>query len=439
MTQVYKAQWHHTIWRWLYNLLLLILLPLAVLKLILKREKTQGKANKNRERFGFIGKPEKNGILIHCVSMGEVNAAKQLVEQIEKAYPNKAITISTTSTTGAKQAKAIFKDRVQHVYLAFDIPMFVWLFFQKLAPSLVIITEVEIWPNMLHQCYKRDIPAVLVNARMSSHSLKNYKMLAKLFRPSLRKFTLICAQGQQDFDNFLALGVYKSNLQISHNMKFDLLIDEQDTQLAEQLKTKLNYQQQPIFIAGSTHESEELICIDKFKLLREQDASLVLVIVPRHPHRFDKVAQLCLATGFSTLRISELDSIELVTQMPDIILVDTMGMLKAFYSFSTFAFVGGSFVEKGGHNALEPAVYGVPSVMGPSIFNNPVICETLALSGGLSLLNTPDEMTSVLTEWLANDKLRKDAGLACQEIIAKNAGAVKQTLQFIHKVYPPQQ
>ncbi|MDT0582280.1 MULTISPECIES: 3-deoxy-D-manno-octulosonic acid transferase [Alteromonadaceae] len=436
MTQAYKPQWHHTIWRWLYNLLLLLLLPLALLKLVLKREKTEGQANKNRERFGFIGKPKQNGILIHCVSMGEVNAAKQLVAQIEKAYPDKVITISTTSTTGAKQARAIFKDRVQHVYLAFDIPIFVWLFFHKLAPSLVIVTEVEIWPNMLHQCYKRQVPAVLVNARMSSHSLKNYEMLAKLFRPCLRKFTLICAQGQQDFDNFLALGVYKSNLKISNNMKFDLLIDQRDTELAQQLKTKLNYQKQAIFIAGSTHDSEELICIDNFKRLREQDASIVLVVVPRHPHRFDKVAQLCLATGFTTVRVSELELMGELSNMPDIVLVDTMGMLNAFYSFSTFAFVGGSFVNKGGHNALEPSVYGVPSVMGPSIFNNPVICETLASSGGLALINTPDEMTSILSAWLTDNEARKAAGSACQEIVTKNAGAVKNTLAFIQQVYP---
>ncbi len=436
MTQRYKSHWHHTIWRWLYNLLLLTLLPLALLKLILKREKTEGQANKNRERFGFIGKPQKNGILIHCVSMGEVNAAKQLVEQLESQYPNKTITISTTSTTGAKQARAIFKDRVQHVYLAIDIPIFVSLFFKKLAPSLVIVTEVEIWPNMLHQCYKRKIPAVLVNARMSSNSLKNYERLAKLFRPCLRKFTLICAQGQQDFDNFLALGVYKSNLKISNNMKFDLTVDEHDTQLAHKLKSTLNYQKQAVFIAGSTHETEEVICIEQFKLLREQDASLVLVVVPRHPHRFDKVAQLCVATGYSTVRVSELETMGSLSQMPDIVLVDAMGMLKAFFSFSTFAFVGGSFVDKGGHNALEPAVYGVPSVMGPSVYNNPVICETLASAGGLVLADSPAEMNSVFSAWLADEQSRLAAGKASKEVITKNAGAVKQTLAFIQEVFP---
>jgi 3-deoxy-D-manno-octulosonic-acid transferase len=176
----YKYHWYHFIWRWCYNLVLILLLPLGILKLLLKSDKTKGQRNRNRERFGLIGKPTKQGILVHCVSVGEVNAAKNIVLCLQRRHPELAITISTTSSTGAKQARAVFLDSVQHVYLPVDIPICMWLFFHQLRPKLVLVTEVEIWPNMLHQCFRLAIPAVLINGRMTNESVKNYQHLAFL-------------------------------------------------------------------------------------------------------------------------------------------------------------------------------------------------------------------------------------------------------------------
>jgi len=434
MNTPYTHRWYHFIWRWCYNFLLIMLLPIGVLMLLLKSDKTAGQRNRNRERFGFVGKVASQGILVHCVSVGEVNAAKSIVLRLQQRYPDSPMTISTTSSTGAKQARAVFADSVQHVYLPIDIPICMWMFFQKLKPKLVLVTEVEIWPNMLHQCFQRKIPAVLINARMTNESLKNYQRLAYLFRPSLRKFSLICTQGQQDFDNFLKLGVYKPNLRLTNNMKFDLEVDPNDDSKATALKQKLGLSTQAVFVAGSTHELEETACLDAFKKLRLAHPKLLLIIVPRHPHRFEKVAQLCQATGYKMVKLSELDEVPLKT-VPDILLVDAMGMLKACYQLASCAFVGGSFAPKGGHNALEPALYGVPTIMGPSIFNNPVICDALVTAGGLKILSTPEQLADIAQEWLDNVDAAVRAGEANQQVIEQNRGAIEQTLKAIEEIF----
>lgn len=434
MNTPYTHRWYHFFWRWCYSLVLIALLPIGVLTLLIKSDKTEGKRNKNRERFGFIGKPKQHGILVHCVSLGEVNAAKNIVLQLQRRYPKLPITVSTTSSTGAKQAHTIFKDTVQHRYLAIDIPLCMWLFMHKLKPKLVLVTEVEIWPNMLHQCFKRNIPAVLINARMSSESVKNYQRLALLFRPSLRKFACICTQGQQDFDNFLSLGVYKPNLRLTNNMKFDLDIDPLDDDKAQHLKAQLMLHKQAVFVAGSTHDSEETACLDAFKKLRESHSDLLLLVVPRHPHRFEKVWQLCQATGFNVARVSELNNSPLACP-PDILVVDAMGMLKACYKLATCVFVGGSLAHKGGHNALEPALYGVPIVMGPSNFNNPVICEALVNAGGLHIIPNADRLAETAAQYFDNQALAERAGLANQRVIEKNRGAIEQTLAAINDVF----
>lgn len=434
MNTPYTHRWYHFIWRWCYNLVLISLLPLGVLTLLLKSDKTKGQGNRNRERFGFIGNSESQGILVHCVSVGEVNAAKSIVLRLQQRYPDLPITISTTSSTGAKQAREVFADSVQYVYLPIDIPICMWMFFQKLKPKLVLVTEVEIWPNMLHQCFKRAIPAVLINARMTNESLKNYQRLAYLFRPSLRKFSHICTQGQQDFDNFLKLGVYKPNLTLSNNMKFDLELDSTDDVKATTIKKQLSLTTQAVFVAGSTHDLEETVCLDAFKKLRIKHPKLLLIIVPRHPHRFEKVTQLCQATGYTVVKLSDLSETPL-TSTPDILLVDAMGMLKACYQLASCAFVGGSFAAKGGHNALEPALYGVPTMMGPSIFNNPVICDALVVAGGLKILSTPEQLAETAMEWLDDVDAAVRAGDANKRVIEQNRGAIDQTLKAIEEVF----
>ncbi len=217
-------------------------------------------------------------------------------------------------------------------------------------------------------------------------------------------------------------------------MKFDLELDVQDNTKAMALKEQLGLNEQPVFVAGSTHDQEENICLDAFNELRKIHRNALLIVVPRHPHRFEKVAQLCQATGYLVVKLSELNGKPLRTS-PDILVVDAMGMLKACYQVASCAFVGGSFVHKGGHNALEPALYAVPTIMGPSIFNNPIICDVLENAGGLKILSAPDQLADTALEWFNNADIAQRAGLANKQVIEKNRGAIEQTLEAIGEVF----
>lgn len=428
-----KRSFKHSVARWLYSLLLLILMPLLVV--VFRRKLTSDEPTimhrKFVERFGIINKQFKpGGIHIHCVSVGEVNAAYGLIKAIQLEYPLLPITLTTSSTTGAAHAFSLFKNTVQHCYLPFDLGVFMKRFYAQIAPSLVLVTEVEIWPNMLHVCQKRGIPSVLINGRMTQASARRIKRFSWLFRETCRHFSAICAQSSESFENFLAIGVYKTQLHLSKNMKFDLKLDENDTVLAKELVNTYVLKSRPILLAASTHAPEEKMILDVYKDLKTQQCyeDLLLVIVPRHPHRFDEVHQLVSATGFSINRVSQQEQID---SCADCLLVDKMGWLKACYSLCTVAVVGGSFAGKGGHNALEAALYAKPIVMGPSIYNNPIICESLAEQNALVIANDKTECLDAITHWLTYPPLAEQDGARGAGVLKNNAGAIEFTLNVL--------
>jgi 3-deoxy-D-manno-octulosonic-acid transferase len=428
----------------LYTFLLCCLLPLILFlsKKKLNHSSLQLAGRSFWERFGSIKKPLSGGIHIHCVSVGELNAASGLITALLIEYPHLPIILTTSSTTGAVHAYNLFKDKVQHNYLPIDIPWCMNRFYNKVQPSLVLVTEVEVWPNMLHSCYKRKLPVILINARMTTKSLKNYKRFSALFRYTFRQFSYICAQSSESFENFLALGVYKSHVKLSNNMKFDLMPNESDAELGKLILERYAIANRPILLAASTHDPEEKMLLEAFNTLRSKDKSLLLVVVPRHPHRFDEVSQLVKATGLRCVRVSE--SIDkqgqFISQRPsennetsdiDCLLVDTMGWLKACYSISTVAFVGGSFANKGGHNALEAALYSKPIVMGPSTFNNPSICQYLAQQKALVICDSHLLLVGVLEHWLENPIDAQHDGDMGLQVLLKNAGAVEYTMSML--------
>jgi len=390
------------------------------------------------ERFGKIDKSFKpGGIHIHCVSVGEINAAAGLIHALIEEYPHLSITLTTSSTTGAVHAYGLFKDTVQHCYLPVDIPIFINRFYRIIQPSLVLVTEVEIWPNMINICVKRNVPMVLINARMTAKSLKSYQHFRWIFRHSFRQFTAICAQSTESFDNFLAFGVYKNRLKLSRNMKFDLLPQDEDEILGRKLVADYTLSGRRILLAGSTHDPEEKILLTTYLTLKQKHPDLALIIVPRHPHRFDEVQQIINATGLANARVSETSrsvNIDIQGDEIDCLLVDKMGWLKACYSICTLAFVGGSFVSKGGHNALEAALYSKPIAMGPSIFNNPNICQHLAAQNSLVITQSEDELKEVFDHWLSNpDHAAKD-GERGLKVLLRNAGSVEYTMGVLRKL-----
>lgn len=378
-------------------------------------------------RFSLYTHPlRKCDLLIHCVSVGEVNVAASLIRKLRTTTPDLTITVTTTTPTGANNVKNSLPGDVQHLYLPLDIGWFMSRLLKRVRPKRVLIVEVELWPNMIKQCFRYGIPAFVVNARLTDNSANSYQKLGLLIQPMLRNLSKVCAQAPRDFVNYQTLGVASSKLVMTGNIKFelDLAVDLN----AQRFISDLGINARQIIIAGSTHEPEEQVLLDAAAQLKAQYPQLLWLIVPRHPQRFDKVQGLIKRSGLAALRSSDGQQIK---QDTTVVLVDQMGVLSGLYSFADIAFVGGSIADRGGHNALEPAAVGVPVLMGPHRYNNPGICDVLAQQGNLQSVNSTQDVVMQIQNWLANDEQRRQAGLAGKQVVEQNRGAAERTIQAI--------
>lgn len=414
-----------------YSLLWLLIIPFALCHFVYQFTRRKPGYTKTRlSRYGFkLHKDnQKNGLLIHCASVGEVVAIQNLVERLLECNPKQCITITTNTTTGADRVKLLFADRVVHNYLPYDFPLFLKLFLNKKRPAKLLINEMELWPNLCHQCWRLNIPIFIINGRMSKKSTKIYQKFPSLFYPMFEKITAVCAQDQRDYLNYLTLGVDPDKLTLTHNIKFDLTISDYDLALCRSIKTDFTLDQRLIIVAGSTHEPEEQILLDAYLSLVKVYPTLLLIIVPRHPQRFTKVYQLLQKQNIETVLMSEATSCQPSTQ---VLLCDQMGKLRSIYALADISFVGGSIADKGGHNALEPAAVGVPILMGDSIYNNPAICQALADSGALLTVIDAHEIESACKKWLDNPKQKRTAGDAGKQVLTQNSGAIQKVLDVI--------
>lgn len=414
--------------RLIYSLLLILAVPISFLMLWVRsiKSKTSVPSSQfNRLGIGFKT-AEQGGVLIHCVSVGEVVAAASLIKQIRDKVPQLPIYMTTTTESGSQRANQLFNDTVDLFYLPMDIPFFVSPMLRNLNPSKVLITEVELWPNFIHGCYRRAIPTYVINARMTDRSAQRYQKIKALFTPMLQKLSGVCAQGQRDFENYRLLGMDSKRLHLTNNIKFDRDVSERHGK--SNLKSLHNIQERYVFVAGSTHDGEELLTINAFKQLKNKFPALILILVPRHPQRFDKVHQLCIEQNVVVNRIT---TESVCSASTDVLLVDAMGKLEDFYQIANLAFVGGSVNPRGGHNALEPAAYGIPIMMGASRYNNPVICEALADAGALELTDNLEQLVNVASIWLSEPDKAERAGDSGKQVIINNQGAVEATLAVL--------
>jgi 3-deoxy-D-manno-octulosonic-acid transferase len=416
--------------RYLYCLVWLLLLPILLIKWVFNFAKYDKHiAKEYLSRFGICLKAvDKNGFLIHCASVGEVVAAQQVVERLLQSYPHIAITITTNTMTGRTRVAELFTHRVQHYYLPYDFPLFVKVFIATLQPKILLITEMELWPNLCRGCWKEEIPTFVINGRMSEKSTLSYQKLKWLMQPLFSKLSGVCAQGERDYENYLKLGVKPSRLILSNNIKFDLQISAKELKLADELFVRLKLEGRTLLVAGSTHEPEEQVVIDAYQNLVQRFPALLLVIVPRHPQRFEQVNTLLTTLNLSFIRTSQGIACESATQ---IILADQMGILRSLYALASIAFVGGSIANRGGHNALEPAALGVPILMGKSIYNNPQICQELAQAGALRFIESSQQMVECCETLLNEPELHHAAAKAALTVVTQNKGAIDRTLSFL--------
>ncbi|MBU3018010.1 3-deoxy-D-manno-octulosonic acid transferase [Paraglaciecola agarilytica] len=415
---------------WGYTLLLSTLLPFVFLhfcfQYVTKKPTSPGA---RIQRFGVkLRTAETGGLLFHCVSVGEVVAAANVINAIRRHQPSTPVTITTTTATGAKQVTSLFKDTVTHCYLPLDLPWMMSHLLKQAAPAHVIITEVELWPNMIDQCWRKGIPVSVINARMTSNSMRSYEKISALFSPMLHKLYKICAQGDRDFKNYQQLRTPEQTLLLTNNIKFEQTVHPEAHQLASEFAQMFNLVGRAIVVAGSSHAPEEAVLLEAHKTVLQQYPKTLLIIVPRHPQRFDEVYQICQSSGLRCRRSSDQNRCDEDTQ---VLLVDEMGKLQALYALATIAFVGGSIADRGGHNALEPAAFEVPILMGPHRYNNPAICQVLSEGGALFEVNNPQQVSHNVLQWLDNDASRTRAGQAGKQVLQENSGALSATLEAL--------
>ena len=417
----------------IYTALLYLIQPLIWLRLWLRGRKAPAYRKRWAERYGFCkGKVKPDGILLHSVSVGETLAAVPLVRALRHRYPSMPITVTTMTPTGSERAASAFGKDVDHVYLPYDLPGSMNRFLNNVNPRLVIIMETELWPNMIAQLHARNIPLVIANARLSERSAKGYGKLGKFMRRLLQKITLIAAQNAEDGERFITLGLKRSQLTVTGSLKFDISVTPELAARAITLRRQWAPRRQ-VWIATSTHEGEESIILDAHRKLLERFPSLLLILVPRHPERFATAREMTQKAGFSyTLRSSG----EIPSGDTQVVIGDTMGELMLLYGIADLAFVGGSLVERGGHNPLEAAAHAIPVLMGPHIFNFKDICAKLQQADGLITVTDAASLDKEIGTLLTDEDYRLYYGRHAVDVLHQNQGALQRLLQLLEPYLP---
>ncbi|TDF85135.1 lipid IV(A) 3-deoxy-D-manno-octulosonic acid transferase [Pseudomonas sp. H9] len=413
--------------RTLYTLLFHLGLPLVALRLFLRSRKAPAYGQRIGERFAMnLPAMRKGGIWVHAVSVGESIAAAPMIRALLQAYPQLPITITCMTPTGSERVRAMFADepRIQHCYLPYDLPWAAGRFLDHIQPKLAVIMETELWPNHIHQCAKRGIPVALANARLSERSARGYARFAGLTRPMLAQMSLIAVQTEAEATRFRQLGARPECVEVTGSIKFDLRIDEQLLPRARALREQWQASQRPVWIAASTHEGEDEVILDAHRQLLAHHADALLILVPRHPERFNAVAALCSAQ-FPTIRRS---SAELVKPETAVLLGDTMGELLFLYALADIAFVGGSLVPNGGHNVLEPAALSLPVLSGPHLFNFLEIAAMLREAGALQEVDDAQGLAAAVRRLIELPRDAQRMGAAGLAIMQANQGALQRLL-----------
>ena len=414
--------------RKLYTLLLYLLTPFVIARLAWRGIRAPDYRRRWPERFGTI-KPAlgERVIWIHAVSVGEVLATEPVVQALLEQYPEHSILVTTVTPTGSARVTALFGNAVAHVYAPYDLPGAVSKFLDRVRPQLAIVMETELWPNLFHACQQRSVPLLLVNARLSERSVAGYQRVRSLASQTLSAVTEIAAQSELDADRFRSLGADERRIKVTGNMKFEQRIPPSLLERAEVLRRDWGVGR-AVWVAGSTHEGEDEQLLDVFRQLRQQFMDCLLVLVPRHPERFETVTELCRHRGYNTVLRSEGVS---CTPDTEVFIGDSMGELPLFYAASDVAFVGGSLVRHGGHNLLEPAALGVPVVTGPYVFNFVEICELLLQAGACEKVDDTAGLLRTVSLWLEDANERHQVGQRGRQVVEKNRGALQSVLAMI--------
>ena len=421
----------------IYRLICLFLTPVILLLFVFRSHNHPEYRQRLTERLGILPAHfKKNGIVVHAASVGEIIALKPFIDKLLALYPNTPITITTFTPTGSAQVRKVYAEKVQHCYLPFDIFPCSALFLKALKPKALVLMETELWPNLIAQCAQQKIKLLLINGRLSDRSMKSYQKLNWLITPCLQQIDTILVQSEDNKQNFLALGATKSTCHVAGNLKFDIQINKNLKKKQAQLKDYLPPEKQ-VWLVASTHPNDEAIILNSFSKIKKNHAQLLLILVPRHPERFEEVYQLCKNNNFSTIKRSKQDSIK---HNSDIWLIDTLGELLPLCGLADVVTMGGSFSNIGGHNPLEPALFSKAITVGHDMANFRQVMNQLAQANGIKQLSshvnstkeeTSQTLANALDELLTNDTLRTELGNNAYRVVSQNQGASQHSLEAL--------
>ena len=397
------------------------------------------------QRLGFLPNFDAEGkpvIWLHCVSVGETQAARPLVTELVKNFPEHKLVISTTTKTGQKLAREVFKDQASLIfYFPYDWKFSIRSALRQVTPKAILLMETEIWFNFIREAGKNDAKVIIVNGRLSEKSANRYRWIKNTFRRVFHYVDLALVQTPADAKRFLSFGIRGTKVKVTGNIKFDQQISAAEAKLTEEIRQRFEISKDvPLLIAASTHSPEEKLILDAFKILWKNSTGALprLMLVPRHPERFAEVAQIIKNTGFGWVKRSEKPSIR--DKTAEIILLDSIGELRSVYPLAEIVFVGGSLISHGGQNILEPAIERKAIVTGFYTMNFKAIVEeflshdALIQLPKLSETETPPELADQFSELLADEKRRNELADNAFRVAKNNRGATEKTINNLKEI-----
>lgn len=414
----------------IYNILLIfgtmLLLPVILFKLATVPKYRGGisqKLGRVRKAVMRVLKKGERPIWVHAVSVGEVMAAHPLIRELRKKYPRRRLLLSTVTVTGNYTARQRVPEADGVFYFPFDYPWIVRRVIRRINPAVVLVAETELWPNFFRELRRAGIPSALINGRISPRSYRNYMRFRGFFSKVFENVSLFCMQSEEDADRIRDIGAPLDRVMITGNLKFD-------QQIPRQVQNPLRIEPgRKVITAGSTHRGEEAILLEVFARLRKKFPDLLLIVAPRHPERFEEVAGLVNKAGFDCRRRTRLNG-----HIEDVLLLDTIGELRAFYGLCDIAFVGGSLVKVGGHNLLEPAAMKKPVIFSRYMFNFKEISEALIKAGGGIMVKDKEELYTNMDNLLSDEEERRRIGERAFGVIAANSGAAMRTIEAVDRL-----
>ena len=423
----------------LYLLAAAVISPVVVYRIIRRKRYRTGWG----QRFGKIVRknPQKKCIWLHAVSVGEVNATKTIVKELENRFPDFEIVISTITDTGFARATALFGQRLQVFYFPLDFSWIVTRAFRNVRPSLCLLVELEVWPNFVQIARQLSVPVVVVNGRISDKSFAAYKKISPIAEKIFRNVTLVLAQTDQYARRFAQIGCPDERIIVTGSLKYDTAQVTNKVEGCDALAAELNIEKEKLWVAGGTGNDEERIILNVFQRIQQQERfkDLRLVIVPRKPERFNEVAQLIRQEGFPSIRYSKVKQQERPpkTDSRTVILGDTMGDLRKFYSLASIIFVGRSLVPMGASDMAEAAALGKPTLFGPHTFNFKQTVDALLADEGAVMVKDKQELFEAMQKCLLEPAFAVRIGRNGRAVIKKNQGATKKTIDQIAKFLNP--